>query len=232
MTTGGQAADWSRIKACVFDAYGTIFNVHSAAARLAGDLGPDSEAISNLWRQKQLEYTWLRSLMREHADFWAVTGQALDFALESYGVKNPALRGKLMDLYLELEAYPEVPDGLRRLKAAGIVTAILSNGEPKMLKAAVESAGITDALDDVISVEEVGIYKPDPSVYQLAVDRYKLRPDEICFVSTNTWDAAAAAHFGFQVAWLNRFGKFWDKIPGTPKAEIKTLDELPLPAAG
>lgn len=231
MTAHEDTAPWGQIKACVFDAYGTMFDVHSAAARLADELGPDKDAISNLWRQKQLEYTWLRSLMKEHVDFWRITGDALDYALESYGVQNPDLRAKLMDLYLKLQAYPEVPACLQRLKTAGIATAILSNGEPKMMAAAVESAGLGEWLDYALSVEDVGIYKPDSRVYQMAVERLGVTPAEVCFVSSNTWDAAAAAHFGFQVAWLNRFNRLWDKLPGTPKTIIGTLDDLPIPVS-
>jgi 2-haloacid dehalogenase len=221
---------WPRIKACVFDAYGTLFDVHSAAAKLSDRIGTNSEALSNLWRQKQLEYTWLRALMPAHRDFWQVTGDALDYAMEAYGLIDPDLREQLMELYLRLDAYAEVPDCLQRLKDAGVKTAILSNGEPKMLGAAVESAGLSALLDDVQSVEEVGVYKPHPKVYQLSVDRLGVEPAEICFVSSNTWDAAGAAHFGFSVCWLNRFAKQWDRLPGDPKAVIHTLDELPVPA--
>ncbi len=220
---------WATKKACVFDAYGTLFDVHSAAAKLADRIGSNSEALSNLWRQKQLEYTWLRALMPAHADFWKVTGDALDFAMEAYGLTSQELRDDLMELYLRLDAYAEVPDCLTRLKDAGIATAILSNGEPRMLESAVESAGIANLLDHNLSVEEVGVFKPHPKVYQLAVDRLGVQADEICFVSTNAWDAAGAANFGFAVCWLNRFAKQRERLPGEPKAIIQTLDELPLP---
>ncbi len=229
MNTEVNSTPWAQIKACVFDAYGTLFDVHSAAARVAGELGPNKDSISNLWRQKQLEYTWLRSLMKEHVDFWKITGDALDFALESHSIQNPQLRAQLMELYLKLEAYPEVPACLQRLKAVGIATAVLSNGEPKMMAAAIEFAGLGKSLDYALSVEDVGVYKPDSRVYQMAVDRLGVTRQEICFVSSNTWDATAAAHFGFQVAWLNRFNRLWDKLPGTPKAVISTLDDLPVP---
>lgn len=220
---------WADKKACVFDAYGTLFDVHSAASKLAERIGTNSEALSNLWRQKQLEYTWLRALMPAHVDFWKVTGDALDFAMEAYGLTSQELRDDLMELYLRLDAYPEVPDCLKRLKEAGIKTAILSNGEPRMLSSAVDSAGLSSLLDENLSVEEVGVFKPHPKVYQLAVDRLEVKPSEICFVSSNAWDAAGAAHFGFSVCWLNRFAKQWEKLPGEPKAVIHTLDELPLP---
>ena len=213
-------------KACVFDAYGTLFDVHSATAKESAALGAKAEAVSNLWRQKQLEYTWLRSLMGRHADFWRVTGDGLDFALATHGVTDPALRDRLMQLYLTLDAYADVKPALEQLRAKGLKTGILSNGNPRMLEAAVDSAGIADLLNAVLSIEDAGIYKPDARVYQLAVDRFGVRPDEICFVSTNAWDAAAAAHFGFQVAWMNRFAMARERLPGELKTVIKGLDDL------
>ncbi len=218
---------FTSIRACVFDAYGTLFNVHSAIGRGGGALGDNAQAVSDLWRQKQLEYTWLRSLMDAHVDFWQVTGDALDFALASHGIDDPALKTRLMELYLSLEAYDDVADCLSALRAAGKATAILSNGEPGMLKAAVDSAGIATLLDQVLSIESVGIYKPDSRVYQLAVDRLSVAPAEICFVSTNPWDASGAAHFGFSVAWMNRFGKQPDRLPGDFAAVITSLVKLP-----
>lgn len=216
------------IEACVFDAYGTLFDVHAAAGRIADDLGPDAEAISALWRQKQLEYTWLRSLMRSHVDFWQITGDALSYALDKFEVsERDAIHRTLMDLYFRLDAYPEVKQTLTTLRQAGLKTAILSNGEPKMLAGAVESAGIGDLLDGIHSVEDVGIYKPDPRVYQLSVDRLGVQAERICFVSMNPWDASGAAHFGFAVARLNRMGVPPERLPGDIAAEIKSLDELP-----
>lgn len=217
----------SGIRACVFDAYGTLFDVHSAAARCRGDLGDKADAMSEIWRQKQLQYTWLRSLMGAHADFWQVTGDALDYAMAAVGLEEPTLRQRLMDLYLELDAYPEVPGMLRRLKEAGIVTAILSNGAPTMLDAAVRSAGIADSLDHVLSVEDVGIFKPDMRVYRLAVDRLGVAPQEICFQSSNAWDAYAASHAGFRVAWVNRFKQPPERIPGAPDRQLDDLSTLP-----
>lgn len=215
------------IRACVFDAYGTLFDVHSAAARCRDDLGGNADAMSDIWRQKQLQYTWLRSLMGTHADFWQVTGDALDFALAAVGLDNPAMRQRLMDLYLELDAYPEVPAMLRRLKDGGLVTAILSNGAPAMLEAAVQSAGLGDTLDHVLSVEDVGIFKPDPRVYGLAADRLGVAPQEICFQSSNAWDAYAASHFGFRVVWVNRFKQPPERIPGAPDRQVGDLSPLP-----
>lgn len=218
---------FAAIDACVFDAYGTLFDVHSAVRRGGAPLGEQAAAVSALWRQKQLEYTWLRSLMQAHVDFWQVTGDGLAYALDASGVNDPDLHARLMQLYMTLEAYPDVPGTLRALRDSGKKTAILSNGTPKMLDAAIGTAGLTDALDAALSVEDVGIYKPDTRVYQLAVDRLATEPARICFVSTNAWDAAGAAHFGFKVAWLNRFSQAPERLPGQPAAVITSLVELP-----
>ncbi len=218
---------FSNVKACVFDAYGTLFDVHSAVGRHKPRLGKDADAVSALWRTKQLEYTWLRSLMSRHVDFWQVTGDALDYALDAYDVHDPALRDELMQAYLSLAPYPEVRSVLQRLKQHGMRTAILSNGSPNMLEAAVAGAGIAKLLDAVLSVEDVGIFKPDPRVYQLAVDRLGVAAGEISFQSSNAWDAVAAATFGMRVAWCNRFGQRRERLTAQPDAELKTLDELP-----
>jgi 2-haloacid dehalogenase len=215
------------IGACVFDAYGTLFDFNTAAGRFAGDLGGKAERLSEIWRMKQLQYTWLRSLMDDYADFWTVTGEALDFALDAIGIRDEAIRDKLMNAYLTLDTYPEVPEMLQKLKSAGIRTAILSNGSPEMLKAAVEGAGIADWLDASLSVEEVGIYKPHRSVYQLAVDRLGVEATRISFQSSNSWDAVGAAHFGFRVAWCNRFGQPEEQLPAKPDVQIASLAELP-----
>ena len=215
------------IGACVFDAYGTLFDVHSAVRRGGAALGDKADKVSTLWRQKQLEYTWLRSLMGAHADFWQVTSEGLDYALAANGIKDRKLRARLLDLYLSLDAYPDVADALTRLRAGGKKTAILSNGTPKMLDAAIASAGLTELLDAALSIEDVGIYKPDRRVYQLAVERMGVAPGRICFVSTNAWDANGAAYFGFQVAWMNRFGQTPERLPGKPSAVIESLNELP-----
>ena len=218
--------NFEEIDACVFDAYGTLFDVHSAAARLKPELGEKADQMSKIWRQKQLQYTWLRSLMGRYADFWQVTGDALDFAMQATGIDNPQLRAKLMELYLQLDAYPEVADVLAKLKAAGKKTAILSNGEPSMLIAAAKSAEIYSSLDAVLSVESVGVFKPHPSVYQLAVDELKVAATHISFQSSNGWDAHAASAFGFSVVWVNRFEQPPENIPATPHAQIKTLSDL------
>jgi len=218
---------FSGVEACVFDAYGTLFDVHSAVARHRARLGEQADAVSELWRAKQLQYTWLRSLMSRHADFWQVTGDALDYALDSHGVDNAALRDDLMQAYLSLSCYSEVPEVLRRLRAAGLRTAILSNGSPEMLTAAVASAGLRSLIDLTLSIEEVGIYKPDPRVYELAGTHLGLRPEQMSFQSSNAWDAVGAAAFGFQVAWVNRFGQRRERLEAEPQAELRTLSELP-----
>jgi 2-haloacid dehalogenase len=225
--TNGRLPGFAKVSACVFDAYGTLFDVHSAVRRGGQALGDKAGAVSELWRQKQLEYTWLRSLMGAHTGFWQVTSDSLAFALAASGVADPALHEKLLGLYLSLDAYEEVDTTLAALKGAGLATAILSNGTPEMLEAAVRSARLAERLDDVLSVEDVGIYKPDARVYQLAVDRLGVGRDEICFLSSNCWDAKGAAHFGFKVAWINRFHRQDDRLPGDFVTVINRLDELP-----
>jgi len=215
------------IRACVFDAYGTLFDVAAAARTCSAELGEKSSALSSLWREKQLQYTWLRALQGRHADFWQVTGEALDFALETLRLSGSGLRERLLSLYLTLDAFPEVRDTLARLKQAGMRTAILSNGSPHMLKAAVEGARIAHLLDAVLSVEEVGIYKPHPRVYQLAVERLGLEAGAIAFQSSNAWDAWAASAFGMRVVWCNRYDQRPEKLPGGPDREIRSLAELP-----
>ncbi len=215
------------IRACVFDAYGTLFDFASAAAACRDLLGERADNLTALWRDKQLQYTWLRAVQRRHADFWQVTGEALDFALQRLDLDPVGLRDRLMNLYLQLDAFPDVPGTLQRLKTAGLTTAILSNGSPPMLRAAVENAGLAGVLDCVLSVEEVGVYKPDPLVYQLAVDRLALAPRAIVFLSSNAWDAYAASAFGLRVVWCNRCGQPKERLPGAPDREIRTLSELP-----
>jgi 2-haloacid dehalogenase len=215
------------VDACVFDAYGTLFDFNSAASAARGELGGDWQRVSDLWRQKQLQYTWLRGLAGHHADFWQVTGDALDFALATLQIERPGLRERLMDLYLQLATYPEVAETLRRLKAAGKKLAILSNGTPAMLEAVVNSAGLQQLFDAVLSVEEVGVYKPHPSVYGLACTRLEIERSRICFLSSNAWDAFSAKAFGMRVIWCNRFGQAAERIPATPDGEITDLSALP-----
>jgi len=216
------------IKTCVFDAYGTLFDV-GAAARLAAE-EPGRDALARVWqtlaadwRTKQLQYTWLRAAMDAHTDFWAVTRDGLDWAMEASGLDDPELRERLLALYWELSAYPEVPQMLGTLNAAGRTTAILSNGSPEMLDAAVTSAGIGGMLDAVLSVEEVGVFKPDARVYDLVGRRLNVSPDEVLFVSANGWDAAAGAGYGFKTAWVNRMGEPMDRLPARPHHTLPDL---------
>ncbi|MBB3146201.1 2-haloacid dehalogenase [Phyllobacterium trifolii] len=221
-------ARFENVEACVFDAYGTLLDFNSAAGRAKDTLGDNADALSSLWRQKQLEYTWLRSLMGAHAPFWQVTGEALDYAMEALAIADDELRQRLMQFYLALDPFPEVAATLKILKQAGIKTAILTNGSPQMITAACRNAGIDVFLDAILSVDEVQVYKPHPSVYQLAVDRLGVAKERISFQSSNSWDAVGASHFGFQVAWCNRYDQRFDRLPAQPDAVIKSLAELPL----
>ncbi|NPU84246.1 MAG: haloacid dehalogenase type II [Syntrophaceae bacterium] len=219
------------VKACVFDAYGTLFDFNSAAGRHRERLGGAADRVSALWRTKQLEYTWLRSLMGSHADFWQVTQDALDYALDACGIADRALRDAIVNTYLELDCYPDVKGTLKALKDGGWKLVILSNGTPDMLSAAVKSSGLTDLVDCLLSVEEVGIYKPDPRVYGLAVDRLSLKARQIVFLSANSWDAVGAVNAGLRVAWVNRFGQQRERLPSQPDVEISSLAYL-LPLLG
>jgi 2-haloacid dehalogenase len=191
----------------VFDAYGTLFDVHSAVARLRERVGPNAERLSELWRSTQMEYSWVRSLLRRHADFWRLTEDALDFAAAAVGGIDPDVRRALLEAYLSLDPYAEVLPVLSELKRRGARLAILSNGSPPMLAAATRSAGLDDLLDVVLSVEMAGIFKPDPRVYQLVLDHFSVTAGNVSFQSSNAWDVAGAAAFGFQVVWVNRQGR-------------------------
>ena len=215
------------IKVCVFDAYGTLFDFNSAADRCRDVLGDKTDELSSLWRSKQLQYTWLRGMMGKHKPFREVTGDALDFALQTLGLDDEALRSRLMDLYDRIQAFPEVPEVLRCLRKAGIATAILSNGSPDMLEAAVRHTGIGDDLDAVLSVEAVGVYKPHPSVYELPGQQFGVSLREISFQSSNAWDAVAAATFGMRVVWCNRYGQQPERLTAQPDVELQTLSGLP-----
>ncbi len=215
-------------KAYVFDAYGTLFDYASAAARSSASLGGRADHLTRLWREKQLQYTWLRSLQDQYVDFWKVTCDALDFALASLELHDPALRQRLLDSYLSLDAFPDALAALQRIRELGIKTAILSNGSPTMLHAAVSNARMEPLLDAVLSVEAAGVYKPHPKVYQLAVDHFGIDCKQIVFVSANGWDAWAASAFGMRVVWCNRTGAQPERLPGHPEQEIRSLIELPL----
>jgi len=226
------------ITTCIFDAYGTLFDVAAAARQAAAEpefpqLRDTWVTLANHWRLKQLQYTWLRAISDAHTDFWEVTQNGLDWALEATGLDgNDKLRQRLLDLYWQLQAYPEVPAMLKALKAAGLNTAILSNGSPDMLDGAVKSAGIGDVLDDVLSVQSVGIFKPDARVYDLVGARFGCAKDEVLFVSSNGWDAAAATGYGFITAWANRAGEPVDRLPWTPRHVLSDLRSIPDLAAG
>jgi 2-haloacid dehalogenase len=215
------------IDACVFDAYGTLFDPSSAANRCREALGDVWQGFAQLWRRKQLEYTWLRSLMGRHTDFWHVTAEALDYTFAAFRRNDPQLRALLMQQYLSLEAYPGVCDLLTRLKDAGKRTALLSNGSPTMLTALVNSSGLTRLLDAVLSVEAAGVFKPHPSVYQLAVDRLSAAANRILFFSSNGWDAQGAAAFGFRAIWINRALEPQEALPGELAGMVGGIEEVP-----
>ncbi len=215
------------IRACVFDAYGTLFDVNSATASSLAELGGRADALNRLWRDKQLQYSWLRAAQGRHADFWQVTADALDFAFDSLGFNDTALRERLMRSYLLLEPFAEVPNALRRLKGAGIKLAILSNGTPAMLQSAVHNAKLEGLFDAVLSVEQAGVYKPHPNVYRLAVNRLGIAAGEIAFISSNGWDAYAASASGLRVIWCNRYGQQPERLPGKPDIVLPSLAQLP-----
>ncbi len=212
---------------CVFDAYGTLFDFNSAVARHRAAIGPSADALADLWRLKQIQYTWLRNSMGAYAPFWQVTGEALDHCLAVHGIADQAVRDKLMNAYLALDPFPEVPAMLDRLKARGIRCAILSNGNPAMLDPMVAASGLADHFEAVLSVDSVGVYKVAPEVYRLVEERCGVAPGKVCFLSSNCWDAHGAAHFGFNTVWINRAGAPDDNLPGKPVTQLKDLSPLP-----
>ena len=221
--------DWKGLRMpLVFDVYGTLLDV-DAAARQAINRHPELETFwpefSAQWRQRQLSYSWLRSLMQDYTPFWQITCDALDVTLEEFAIKDGAMRQTLLDLYLHLSAYDEVSALLRHAKGEGHHLAVLSNGDPAMLRTALQSAGIIDLFDAVLSVDSLQCYKPDPKVYGLATARFDCSPQEIWFFSSNHWDIAGAGHYGFQTIWVNRAGKIWDNLPKPPVKTVSTLTE-------
>lgn len=222
------------ITTCVFDAYGTLFDV-TAAARIAAEQ-PGQERLAKVWprlaadwRSKQLQYTWLRAITGDHTTFWQVTQDGLDWAMEASDLDDPELRETLLALYWELPAYPEVPEMLHSLKSNGLSTAILSNGSPDMLDGAVDFADVRGLLDAVLSVEEVGIFKPARAVYDLVGERFGTAPDQVLFMSSNGWDAAGAVGYGFQTVWVNRAGDPMDRLPAKPahvRSDLTTIPNL------
>jgi 2-haloacid dehalogenase len=211
--------------AFVFDAYGTLFDVHAAIGRHRAAAGPDADRFSEIWRSKQLEYTWTLTLAGRYVDFWTLTQRALDFALARFPSVDRALRSELLDAYWTLEAFPDACAALRGLKARDLSTAILSNGSPKMLTAAVEAAGIGGDLDAVLSVDAIRRYKPRPEVYALVTERFGIAPADVVFVSSNRWDVMGAASFGFRSAWINRANAPEEYGPA-PDAVLADLDGL------
>jgi 2-haloacid dehalogenase len=212
---------------CVFDAYGTLFDFNSAVARHRTRIGPKADALSELWRSKQIQYTWLRNGMGAYDKFWQVTGEALDHCLAAHGIDDAAVRDSLMQAYLALDPFPEVPAMLDRLRRAGKRLAILSNGNPEMLDPMVATSGLGDRFEAILSVDAAKVFKPDPRVYRLVEARCGAKPDKVCFLSSNCWDAHGAAHFGFATVWVNRAGAPDDKLPGKPVAIVKDLSRLP-----
>jgi 2-haloacid dehalogenase len=209
--------------ACVFDVYGTLLDVGSAVAREAAAVGARATELQALWRRKQLEYSWLHTLMRRPASFWHLTEAALDHSLEVLGLDAARLRDSLLAAYRQLEAYPEVPAVLRAIRAKGLPTAVLSNGNMSMLEASLEAAAITDLIDKVLSVEACGLFKPSPEVYQVATRAFVLPATSIAFFSANGWDVHGAANFGLQAVWVNRMRSPLELLPGKPVAVVPTL---------
>ncbi|GJE42126.1 haloacid dehalogenase type II [Methylobacterium soli] len=212
--------------AVVFDAYGTLFDVHAAVQRHADAVGPDAPRLSEIWRNKQLEYSWITSLMGRYRSFWSMTEEALDYALARHPRVDRALRDRLLDAYRDLAAYPEVPETLRRLRASGLRTAILSNGNAEMLARAVASAGLGDHLDAVLSVDAARVFKTAPAAYAIVLDHLELARADVLFCSSNRWDVAGAASYGFATAWLNRTGLPDEYAELPPDAVIGNLDAL------
>ena len=216
----------NKIKACIFDAYGTLFDVNAACRELSMEVGGNWEKLASLWRLRQVEYTWLRNSMDEYIDFWQITSDALDYAMETLGIKNNELREQLLNLYLKLEAYPEVKVLLTKLKQRGLKTGILSNGSMKMLNSAVDNANIREYLDEILSVEECEIYKPSSKVYDLVKIKMQINKENVLFFSSNAWDMHAASNYGFKTIWVNRFNNKLERLPGKPIDIVNSLDKI------
>ena len=213
------------IKAIIFDAYGTLFDVNSAAEKCKDKIGDKWEAFANYWRTTQLEYTWLRSLMKRHKDFWQVTEDSLDKSMKVFNIDN-SMRNELLDLYKILSPYPEVPEVLKSLKEKNYKLSILSNGTPSLLNELVKSNNLENLFDDVFSIEEVGIYKPDSKVYDMPIKKYKIKNNEVAFLSANTWDVSGGGNYGFNSIWVNRNNSIFDNLDYRPQYEVKSLKEL------
>ena len=213
------------IKAIIFDAYGTLFDVNSAAEKCKERLGDKWEGFANYWRTTQLEYTWLRSLMRRHKDFWQITEDSLDKSMNFYNIDN-TMRSELLNLYKVLSPFIEVRDALNKLKQSNYKLAILSNGTPDLLNELVVSNGLKDIFDDIFSVEEVGIFKPDSKVYDLPINKYNIEKNEVLFLSANTWDVSGAGNYGYNTVWVNRNNNIFDKLDFEPNKQLSNLSEL------
>jgi len=213
------------IKAIIFDAYGTLFDVNSAAEKCKERLGDKWEGFANYWRTTQLEYTWLRSLMKRHKDFWQITEDSLDKSMNFYNIDN-SMRSELLNLYKVLSPFTEVNDALKKLKQSNYKLAILSNGTPDLLNELVVSNQLKDIFDDIFSVEEVGIFKPDSKVYDLPINKYNIEKNEVLFLSANTWDVSGAGNYGYNTVWVNRNNNIFDKLDFEPNKQISNLLEL------
>ena len=214
-----------KIKAIIFDAYGTLFDVNSAAEKCKEKLGDKWEGFANYWRTTQLEYTWLRSLMRRHKDFWQITEDSLDKSMNFYNIDN-SMRSELLNLYKVLSPFTEVRDTLKKLKQSNYKLAILSNGTPDLLNELVVSNELKDIFDDIFSVEEAGIFKPDSKVYDLPINKYNIEKNEVLFLSANTWDVSGAGNYGYNTVWVNRNNNIFDKLDFEPNQQISNLSEL------
>ena len=213
------------IKAIIFDAYGTLFDVNSAAEKYKDKIGDKWESFANYWRTTQLEYTWLRSLMNKHKDFWQVTEDSLDKSMKAFKI-DPSMRNELLDLYKILSTFPEVTEVLKNLKEKNYKLAILSNGTPSLLNELVKSNNLDNVFDDIFSIEEVGIYKPDSKVYNLPIKKYQIKKDEVAFLSANTWDVSGGGNYGYSSIWVNRNNNIFDNLDYKPKNEVKNLKQL------
>jgi 2-haloacid dehalogenase len=213
------------IKAIIFDAYGTLFDVNSAAEKCKEKIGDKWEAFANYWRTTQLEYTWLRSLMKRHKDFWQVTEDSLDKSMKVFNIDS-SMRDELLDLYKILSPYSEVPEVLKSLKSKKYKISILSNGTPSLLNTLVKGNNLENLFDDIFSIEEVGIYKPDSKVYDMPIKKYKIKNNEVTFLSANTWDVSGGGNYGFNSIWVNRNNNIFDNLDYKPKHEIKSLEQL------
>ena len=213
------------IKAIIFDAYGTLFDVNSAAEKCKDKIGDKWEPFANFWRTTQLEYTWLRSLMGRHKDFWQVTEDSLDKSMKAFNIDS-SMKNELLNLYKILSPYKEVSETLKALKEKKFKLAILSNGTPSLLNELIKSNNLNNLFDDIFSIEEVGVYKPDSKVYDIPVKKYKIKKDEIAFLSANTWDVSGGGNYGYQAIWVNRNNNIFDNLDFKPKLEIKNLSGL------